>query len=142
MKNGSGKSLRANALIEFALVLPLLCLILFGIIDFSLMFYDKNILINASREGARYGIIAQNNTYPSSTAIADYVNSNFTTGLISFSSTSPSANVTATPSATPPATGDTLSVTVEYPYTCLIINRLTSIPSPVILTSTTVMVYE
>jgi Flp pilus assembly protein TadG len=45
------------AAVEFAIVLPLLAVFLFGIIEFSLMFYDKAVITNASREGARRGIL-------------------------------------------------------------------------------------
>ena len=48
---------RGAAAIEFALILPLLLLILFGIIEFSILLYDKAMLTNASREGARLGIV-------------------------------------------------------------------------------------
>ncbi len=44
---------RGAALVEFALVLPLLLLIIFGIIEFSILFYDKAVITNASREAAR-----------------------------------------------------------------------------------------
>jgi Flp pilus assembly protein TadG len=44
---------RGAALIEFVLVLPLLLLLIFGIIEFSVMFYDKAVITNASREVAR-----------------------------------------------------------------------------------------
>lgn len=45
------------AAIEFAIVLPLLLLLLFGIIEFSILLYDKAMITNASREGARAGIV-------------------------------------------------------------------------------------
>lgn len=45
-----------QAIIEFALVLPFLCLILLGIIEFGIIFYNKAMVTNASREGARAGI--------------------------------------------------------------------------------------
>ena len=45
------------AAVEFAIILPLLVVFLFGIIEFSLMFYDKAVITNASREGARRGIL-------------------------------------------------------------------------------------
>jgi hypothetical protein len=45
------------AAVEFAIILPLLVIFLFGIIEFSLMFYDKAVITNASREGARRGIL-------------------------------------------------------------------------------------
>ncbi|MGD8765802.1 MAG: pilus assembly protein [Desulfobacteraceae bacterium] len=43
--------------VEFAIILPLLVVFLFGIIEFSIMFYDKAVITNASREGARRGIL-------------------------------------------------------------------------------------
>lgn len=50
-------SQRGAAVVEFAIVLPLLLVILFGIIEFSFLLYDKAMLTNASREGARVGIV-------------------------------------------------------------------------------------
>ena len=47
---------KGGALIEFAIVLPLLVLLLAGIIDFSICFYNKQVITNASREAARAGI--------------------------------------------------------------------------------------
>ena len=49
-----------TAIVEFAIVLPVLLLILMGIIEFSFVLYDKAVLTNASREGARAGIVSQN----------------------------------------------------------------------------------
>ena len=44
----------AQALVEFALVLPLLLLVILGVMDFGRMFYTKMVLTNAAREGANY----------------------------------------------------------------------------------------
>jgi len=44
----------AQALVEYALVLPLLLLLVLGVMDFGRMFYTKMILTNAAREGANY----------------------------------------------------------------------------------------
>jgi len=44
--------------VEFALVLPLLLVFVFGIIEFGILLYDKAIITNASREGARVAIRA------------------------------------------------------------------------------------
>jgi Flp pilus assembly protein TadG len=52
---------RGGALIEFAIVLPLLLLLVGGIVDFGILFYNKQVLTNASREGARAGIVYQLN---------------------------------------------------------------------------------
>jgi Flp pilus assembly protein TadG len=46
---------RGAELVEFALVLPLLLIIIMGIIDFGLAFQRYEIITNAAREGARLG---------------------------------------------------------------------------------------
>lgn len=46
--------LRGQALVEFALVLPLLLLLILGAMDFARMFSTKITLTNAAREGAYY----------------------------------------------------------------------------------------
>jgi Flp pilus assembly protein TadG len=46
-----------GSLVEFALVLPLLLILVGGIVDFSILFYNKQVLANACREGARAGIV-------------------------------------------------------------------------------------
>ena len=45
------------ALVEFAIVLPLLLILIFGIIEFGVMLYDKAMLTNATREGTRAAIL-------------------------------------------------------------------------------------
>ncbi len=42
---------------EFALLLPVLLTILFGIIEFGMIMYSREVVTNASREGARAGIV-------------------------------------------------------------------------------------
>ena len=56
MRSKSSSQKGASA-VEFALILPILILILFGIIEFSVILYDKAMITNASREGARKGIV-------------------------------------------------------------------------------------
>jgi hypothetical protein len=47
-----------QALVEMALTFPLLLLLFFGLIEFSLVIFSYNTISNAAREGARTGIIA------------------------------------------------------------------------------------
>lgn len=47
-----------QALVEFALVLPVFLLLLFGLIDVGRFVYTWNALNQAAREGARYGSVA------------------------------------------------------------------------------------
>jgi len=49
---------RGNAIVEFALVLPILLLVLFGITEFGRMILTTNILNTASREGARLAAVS------------------------------------------------------------------------------------
>src|SRR5262245_58744247 len=46
-----------SVVVEFALVLPILLLIMFGGVEFGLAMYNKEVITNASREGARAGIV-------------------------------------------------------------------------------------
>lgn len=48
---------RGAAVVEFALVLPILMLIVFMIIDGTRAFYTVNNLVSAAREGARFGSV-------------------------------------------------------------------------------------
>ena len=48
---------QGGAMVELAIVLPLLFLIVGGIIEFGVLFYNKQVITNASREGARAGIV-------------------------------------------------------------------------------------
>src|SRR2546425_3804405 len=43
--------------LEFALILPIFLLIVAGIVEFAVMLFDQQIITNASREGARAGIV-------------------------------------------------------------------------------------
>lgn len=54
------------AMVEFALILPWFLLILFGIINYSILLFDQAIITNAAREGARWGAI---HTTKTSTAV-------------------------------------------------------------------------
>ncbi len=45
------------ASVELAIVLPLLAFLVFAIIESSIFLYDKAMITNASREGARAGIV-------------------------------------------------------------------------------------
>ncbi len=44
---------RGSVAVEFALILPILTVLLFGVIDFGRMLWFKEVLVNATRDGAR-----------------------------------------------------------------------------------------
>ena len=51
------KNQKGAAIVEFAIVAPLLVLLVIGICEFGLLWYNSQVIINASREGARAGIV-------------------------------------------------------------------------------------
>ncbi len=53
------KKHKGQAVVEFALVLPLFLLVLFGIIYSGMLFYDYSVLSNLARSGAREAAIVQ-----------------------------------------------------------------------------------
>ncbi len=53
----AGRRRRGAAIVEFAVVLPLLLVLLFGIIDFGWIFMVRQTLTNAAREGCRVAVL-------------------------------------------------------------------------------------
>jgi Flp pilus assembly protein TadG len=53
---------RGAELIEFALILPLILVVLMGIFDFGFAFQRYEVITNAAREGARLGSLVANYT--------------------------------------------------------------------------------
>lgn len=107
-----------TAAIEFGLILPLLAFLLLGIIEFSVLFYDKAMITNASREGARLGIVydfdpLNNTNHPQDGEITTCVENYCKNYLITFGNTN---DVSTTISRTGDSSGDILTVTVEYDY--------------------------
>jgi hypothetical protein len=51
------KTEKGTAVVEFAVILPLLITLFAGIVEFGLLYFNKQILATASREGARIGIV-------------------------------------------------------------------------------------
>ena len=50
---------RGQGLIEFALVVPVFALLLFGLIDLGRLVYANNAVSQAAREGTRWGMVQQ-----------------------------------------------------------------------------------
>ena len=58
MKTDRRRRFRGQGLVEFALVLPIFAILLFGIIDFGRYVYTANAINNGTREGARSGSVS------------------------------------------------------------------------------------
>ncbi len=130
---------RGASVVEFALILPILFVLGFGIIEFSVALYDKAMITNASREGARAGIVFR---IPPVTdeEIGEVVGRYLGSHLITFGG--PTA-ATTTVTRNGPNPGDDLKVTVAYTYTFLLIpNFITSLSGGTAMVAETVMRME
>ena len=62
------KNQKGASAVEFAIVAPLLVLLVIGIAEFGILWYNSQIIVNASREGARAGITRQTDASDTTTA--------------------------------------------------------------------------
>ena len=104
-----GRSQRSQALIEFALVSPVLLLLLFGVIDLGRAIFYYDTLNHAAREGARVAVRASNQL----PANADVLNT-VTAQMLGTPVTEPCPQGPVT-AATPPANSAYLYVTEPAP---------------------------
>ena len=116
---------RGASILEFALVLPILLVLVFGVIEFGIIFYDKAMLTNAVREGARYGIVSTSslpaNQRRTKAEISEVVTNYCSNYLITFgAAVIPGVDVVPDPSGAP-VCGDDLTVSVTYYYDFLLI---------------------
>jgi Flp pilus assembly protein TadG len=128
---------RGASAVEFAIVLPLLVIFVFGIIEFGVILYDKTMVTNASREAARRGIVFRDPRV-AIPEIQSVVN-NYTSGLmITFgSSTGPTTTV---PSGACVNHNDQLRVSVTYQYDFLLIpNFVSALPGTINIQAVTEM---
>jgi len=104
--------------LELAIILPVMILIVFGIIEFGLILYNQQIITNASREGARAGIVARSPRL-SSGEITNVVNAYCSGNLVTFGSAiSPNVSINNTGGT---SFGDDLEVQVTWRYEFLVL---------------------
>jgi Flp pilus assembly protein TadG len=110
------KDQRGASVVEFAIILPLIVWLIFGVLEIGFVLYDKNMITQASREGARAGVVFR---VPPVTdeEIIGVVNDYLGTSLITFGEPQ-TATVTLTRNGS--NAGDPLKVTVSYTYTALV----------------------
>ena len=134
------KNQRGIAAVEFALILIPLVLLVFGTIEFSTLLYDKAVITNASREGARAGIVY---SFPDRIAdgeIVNVVNNYCGNYMISLGGNS---SVSTTITRAGNSSGDALNVRVAYRYRFLVLpNLITSLTDGITLEGETVMRME
>lgn len=132
------------AAVEFAIILPLLVTLVFGIIEFSILFYNEAMMTNASREGARVGIVFDDPRV-TDTEIESVVTAYCNNNLITFGAGGPSPNITISRSGPGGGieAGDSLTVNVNYHYDFLVLpNFISTLVGGLDLSAVTVMRME
>jgi Flp pilus assembly protein TadG len=134
LRLGRGRR-RGAALVESAIVMPLVILMVFGVIEYGWMFLKSQQISNAcrtgARAGARYGATAGTVTSAVSTSMT---NDGFTSGQYS---------VTLTPSdPTSLSPGQSLTVQITVPYSNIAAINIALIPTPTNLRASVVMARE
>ena len=118
-----GKTERGAELIEFALVLPLLLLLVLGIVDFGFLFQRLEVVTNAAREGARIAVLAGYTTAD----VQDRVNDYMLEGGVPIAPGNPVVNVNTVNLSVPSSPGTTISakqVQVSYSHTYMFLSGL------------------
>ena len=113
-------------IVEFALILPLLLVLVSGIVDLGLALYDKAVITNAAREGARFGMVFGEASIPGGgrptplqiiARVNQYLGIDATHPkgyLVNFGP--PNLTILPVFDPTSPNSGDKLTVTVTYTY--------------------------
>lgn len=125
-----------SAAVEFALVLPLLLMVVLGIMEFGLLLYRQAILATASREGARAGVVLRTPkpTAGEVQAVAQ--------GVLTNAGLGPN-QTTITVTGSGGSFGSDLAVVVEQPYRFLFLpNLVPGMKTSVKLVGKTVMKNE
>ncbi len=149
---------KGAVMVEFAVTCLVFLLIIAGIIDLGLAFYTRQLVTNASREGARYGVVyvtdsSGNRVAPSNfssadtpprTSISSYVLNNYLSNTyVPQNVTNLTVNPTKQNGYTSTTMGAPLEVDVSATYTWIVLGHfIPSLGSSTTLRAQTVMQLE
>lgn len=109
---------RGQALVEFAIVLPVFFLVVAGMFDFGLGIYSDLTLVNAAREGARLGVIDPGNTSAIENRVREMAGNLDSSKLkVTVACERPSGGSFTACTSPMWLPGDATKVTVDYDYT-------------------------
>ena len=128
---------KGSTVVESAIIFTVFLLLLFGITDFGLALYRQEVLTNATREGARAGIVAA-----SPPLRTDQIQAVVTNYLAAAGWNAGLAIVTVTVQGGG-VFGSNVTVTATYPTSFIVLSALVPrLPGTKTLTATTVMKHE
>jgi Flp pilus assembly protein TadG len=135
-KKGFFKHADGASAVEFAIILPVMMLLMLGGMDLGHAFYMQHVITNASREGARYGANYTGNDSPTTNAISTYVKTTLNYNSFNFNS----LTVDGTYSGTSPS--KIVTVTVQAKKYWWLLGTVPGFTNPKQLTATTAMLVE
>ena len=109
-------------MVEFAIVAPIFFLLIFGMIEFGRVVMVQQLLTNASREGARLGVLND----ATSTQVKNKVVSYLSGANIAIATSN--VDVVYASDSSSPGGGESVTVTVSVPF-----NQVSWLPSPMFL---------
>ena len=134
------KSEKGVSAVEFALIAPLLFVLTFGIIEFGILLFDKAVVTNASREGARAAIVHHEVDNGNGTTSYDPVSISQINEVVANYTDEYLINLGGTSTLDPPSivyedseggatveSGGYVTVTVTYSYDFLVFPNLTAL---------------
>jgi len=136
IKNQKVRNEKGSTVVEFAIILPLLLFLIFAIIEFGLLLYNKAMVTNAARAGARTGLVFRANSagdyYPFTTdeirtVVNGYLASHLLTISASTTANPPVINPCPQPDPDDPNAVREVQVTARVTYTFLTLPDLSSL---------------
>jgi len=124
--------------LEFVLMLPFMLMVMFGIIDMSLLLCDKAVITNGAGQAARQGVVLRATPYTvaqiQSVALAYTKNNLLAGGTVAAPTVTPSGSCSTIGSGNP------LTVTINFTYNGLFVgSALGAFTGPFVITATAVM---
>jgi len=115
IKKRSKSSISGQSLVEFAIVLPILLLLMVAIIDFGILFYSQMAVSNAAWEGARAGAMIFDPSRGDQEIIGAVHQASFGLNLSQLViDIDPSQDEPPRSLAFPAPRGETLTITIQY----------------------------
>lgn len=122
--------------VEFALMFPIFLLLLFAAYELGIFLHDKQVITNAAREGARFGVIMQNER-PSESDIQDKV--------LEWTGTLVGVTLAASDISVDGAAGNagtSLTVTIDTPFPFPLLSSFSGFMPEISVSAQTIMVLE
>jgi Flp pilus assembly protein TadG len=109
-RGGRGTRRSGQALVEFALIAPILLLLVFGLVDFARAWSAHHVIADAAREGARMLVVFDQ------TILKEQAETTIHNRLATARLDPARATITFDPADGDPDRGDPMIVTINYAY--------------------------